>query len=525
MKMAISRNTFNFLASLYFVCFLNIPFWSEIFKIIKASNTCDLLYVLSMFICLSAVFTVVFNLILLPHIQKTVVTILSLIAIFATYNMYYFKVVISAEMIQNVFETDIHEATDLFSAKFGTWALLLGAPLFSLFFFNISNKTEVLSEIKSRLKAIIMAAFLIIIAAGISYKTIVVIHRNHRNLISLVTPINCFFYVGKFIKKHNAAPPTFTKIGQDAVKGTQWKNVTKKTVVVIVVGEAARSGNFSLNGYARETNPLLKKKNVISLRNVSACATSTAEAVPGIFSRLPRKNYTPEKAAQEENLLDVLSRIGFSIFWRDNNSSSKGVASRFKEENIRHLNQNDEALLNGLEDYVKNIKTDSIIVLHQLGSHGPAYYKRYPKEFDKFRPGCNTNEIQSCKTPELVNTYDNTILYTDYILAKVIDLLEKNENLNTAMIYVSDHGQSLGEFGIYLHGTPYMIAPKEQIHIPWIMWFSKNFSKEFSIDEKNLRAKEKAEYSHDNFFHSMLGLLGIETQEYQKNLDIFKKEP
>jgi len=148
-----------------------------------------------------------------------------------------------------------------------------------------------------------------------------------------------------------------------------------------------------------------------------------------------------------------------------------------------------------------------------------------PKEFDKFRPGCNTNEIQSCKAPELVNTYDNTILYTDYILAKVIDLLEKNKNLNTAMIYVSDHGQSLGEFGIYLHGTPYMIAPKEQIHIPWIMWFSKSFSKEFSIDEKNLRAKERAKYSHDNFFHSMLGLLGIETQEYQKNLDIFKKEP
>jgi lipid A ethanolaminephosphotransferase len=318
-------------------------------------------------------------------------------------------------------------------------------------------------------------------------------------------------------------PKEFTQIALDAVKGPLWKNVTKRSLLIIVVGEAARSSNFSLNGYARETNPLLKTKNVISLKNVSSCGTCTAVAVPGIFSKLPRVNYTPEKAAQEENLLDVLSRIGFSILWRDNNSSSKGVATRFREENIRHLSQNDEALLAGLDSYIKKLKHDSILVLHQLGSHGPAYHKRYPEEFNKFKPGCNTNEIQSCKKSDLVNTYDNTILYTDYILTKIIETLENNTQLNTAMIYISDHGESLGEYGIYLHGTPYLIAPKEQTHIPWIMWLSDSFSQEFGVDVNSLRVKAETEkYSHDNFFHSVLGLLDIKTHEYDQSLDIFK---
>jgi lipid A ethanolaminephosphotransferase len=238
---------------------------------------------------------------------------------------------------------------------------------------------------------------------------------------------------------------------------------------------------------------------------------------------LPREKYTQEEAAQEENLLDVLSRAGFSILWRDNNSSSKGVAARLKEENIRHLDQNDEALLTGLDNYIKSLKHDAVIVLHQLGSHGPAYHKRYPEEFNKFKPGCNTNEIQSCKKSDLVNTYDNTILYTDYILTKIIETLENNTQLNTAMIYISDHGESLGEYGIYLHGTPYLIAPKEQTHIPWIMWLSDSFSQEFGVDVNSLRVKaETGKYSHDNFFHSVLGLLDIKTHEYDESLDIFK---
>ena len=521
--MKINRNIFIVFLSFYFVCLLNIPFWNAVFKIINFDNTSDLIYLVSMFIGLSAFFTIAFNLLLFPYTQKTLIVVLASAAIFSSYHMHYFKVVIDANMIQNVLQTDIHESLDLLSTKFGLWFILLSFPLLFLCFFKIIYQPKFFSELKARIIAIIIAALLIAISVGSAYKTTIVIHRNNRNLIGLITPTNCIYYLGKYIKKQNQTPQEFTKIALDAAKGPLWKNVTKKSLLIIVVGEAARSDNFSLNGYTRQTNPLLGTKNVISLKNVSSCGTCTAVAVPGIFSKLPRENYTPEKAAQQENLLDILSRIGFSILWRDNNSSSKGVAARLKEENIRHLDQNDEALLAGLDSYIKSLKHDAVIVLHQLGSHGPAYHKRYPEKFNKFKPGCNTNEIQSCKKSDLVNTYDNTILYTDYILAKIIETLENNNQLNTAMIYVSDHGESLGEYGIYLHGTPYLIAPKEQTRIPWIMWLSDSFSQEFNIDINSLKVKaETGKYSHDNFFHSVLGLLDIKTHEYDQRLDVFR---
>ena len=366
--MKINRNIFIVFLSFYFVCLLNIPFWNAVFKIVNFDNTSDLIYLVSMFIGFSAIFSIAFNFLLFPYTQKTLIVVLASAAIFSSYHMHYFKVVIDADMIQNVLQTDIHESLDLLSTKFGLWFLLLGFPLLSLCFFKIIYQPKFFSELKARIIAIIIAALLIAISVGAAYKTIIVIHRNNRNLISLITPINCIYYLGKYIKKQNQTPQEFTKIALDAAKGALWKNVTKKSLLVIVVGEAARSDNFSLNGYTRQTNPLLKTKNVISLKNVSSCGTCTAVAVPGIFSKLPRENYTPEKAAQQENLLDILSRIGFSILWRDNNSSSKGVAARLKEENIRHLDQNDEALLTGLDSYIKSLKHDAVIVLHQLGS-------------------------------------------------------------------------------------------------------------------------------------------------------------
>ena len=517
-----NRNIFILFVSLYFVCFLNIPFWCENFKLIKFDQASDFIYLGAMFVGLTAAFTIVFNLILFKYIEKSLVLVLAAIAIFASYHMYYFKVVINLDMIQNVLQTDVHESIDLISMKFGLWVFCLISPLFCLYFLKINYEPRILKEIKSRLIAIILSALLIACSVGIAYKNIVVIHRNNRNLTKLVNPISCMYYLGKSINLRFQPASKFTQIGLDAAKGPRWQNVTKKSVLVIVVGEAARAGNFSLNGYARETNPGLKTKNVISLKNVSSCGTCTAVSVPGMFSRLPRSHYTPEKAASEENLLDILARAGFSIFWRDN-SSSKGVASRFKEDNIRHLDQNDEALLDGLDEYIKALQTDTIIVLHQLGSHGPAYYKRYPEKFNQFKPGCNTNEIQSCKKPDLVNTYDNTILYTDYVLTQLIELLTKNNQFNTAMIYVADHGESLGEYGLYLHGTPYLIAPSEQTHIPWIMWISDSFAQEFGIDVSSLKVKaDTRKYSHDNLFHSVLGLLDIGTNEYDQSLDVFK---
>ena len=182
----------------------------------------------------------------------------------------------------------------------------------------------------------------------------------------------------------------------------------------------------------------------------------------------------------------------------------------------------DDLLLETFNDYVKNAPVaDRVIVLHHAGSHGPAYYRRYPKAFEKFTPVCNTNAIQGCSQQALINTYDNTILYTDYIVAQTIDTLIKDaKDYQTALWYVSDHGESTGERGLYLHGTPYMFAPSQQTHIPMFAWFSPNFAFTHAQAQQCLKQKQSVPVAHDNLFHTMLGLLGVSTSVYERDLDL-----
>jgi lipid A ethanolaminephosphotransferase len=222
-----------------------------------------------------------------------------------------------------------------------------------------------------------------------------------------------------------------------------------------------------------------------------------------------------------------VKRSGASVLWRDNNSDSKGVALRVAYQDYRSSQNNtlcdeecrDEGMLVGLQEYVDAQKGDVVIVLHQMGNHGPAYYKRYPKNFEKFTPVCQTNQVEKCTSEEIGNAYDNVILYTDYFLSKTIAFLKQNDkNFQTAMIYMADHGESLGEKGLYLHGIPYFMAPDEQTHVGALMWFGKK-SKE-RIDVQTVRQKAGEEYSHDNLFHTILGVMGVQTALYDQTKDI-----
>jgi lipid A ethanolaminephosphotransferase len=157
-----------------------------------------------------------------------------------------------------------------------------------------------------------------------------------------------------------------------------------------------------------------------------------------------------------------------------------------------------------------------------MGSHGPAYFKRYTEEFKKFTPTCDTADIQTCAKEQIINTYDNTILYTDYILSSIIDAAKKSSDYKIGVLYVSDHGESLGENNIYLHGFPYKLAPKEQKQIPMILWMSESMKKYSYIDYDCLKKEAFAKhYSHDNLFHSLIGLLEIKSKVYDKNEDLF----
>jgi lipid A ethanolaminephosphotransferase len=190
-----------------------------------------------------------------------------------------------------------------------------------------------------------------------------------------------------------------------------------------------------------------------------------------------------------------------------------------KKNTVCDIECRDEGMLVGLQDYIDSKKTgDILIVLHQMGNHGPAYYKRYPESFERFTPVCKTNQLEKCTSEEINNAYDNAILYTDYFLSKVITLLKQNRGFETAMFYISDHGESLGENNLYLHGLPYFMAPETQTHIPAVMWFGDGFK----IDKKLLKEKAKGEYSQNNLFHTLLGFMEVKTEVYDKNLDIIE---
>jgi lipid A ethanolaminephosphotransferase len=318
-----------------------------------------------------------------------------------------------------------------------------------------------------------------------------------------------------------------TPIGKDAkvIK----KEGSKAKIVILVVGEATRADHLSLNGYKKETTPQLEKEDIINFSNVYSCGTSTALSVPCMFSVYDRANYSYKKGIRSENVLDVLKHTNeISVLWRDNNSDSKGVALRVAYEHYKSTFNNticienecrDEGMLVGLDDYInKQGNNDVLIVLHQMGNHGPAYFKRYPKAFEKFTPVCKTNQLEECTQEEISNAYDNAILYTDDFLVKTIALLKKYDSTHqTAMIYISDHGESLGENGIYLHGLPYFMAPDAQKHIPAFIWANATLKERFNLAEIDTKRK----WSHDYLFHSLLGIFDVKTEVYDTKLDIF----
>lgn len=305
-----------------------------------------------------------------------------------------------------------------------------------------------------------------------------------------------------------------------------------KTVLVLIIGETSRGMNFSLNGYSRQTNPYLSKEDVISFVDVTSAGTSTAVSVPCMFSHLPRTECDPVKAQNTENLLDVLQKAGYQILWLENDDGCKGVCSRVPNKEMIEIGHPalcdkdscfDEVMLEHLDDYLKKVNQDTVVVLHLIGSHGPTYHKRYPDNFRIFTPTCDTADLQKCSRQQIINTYDNTVAYTDYIVAKAIELLKQRPNFEAGLLYVSDHGESLGENALYLHGVPYAFAPKEQTQVPMILWMSEVMKKEDHVDYECLKEKVRPiALSHDNLFHSLLGLMEIKTELYNQQYDFFR---
>ncbi|MCJ7601268.1 MAG: phosphoethanolamine--lipid A transferase [Desulfobulbaceae bacterium] len=521
--MKITQTNLILSAALFFVVFDNLAFLKHVIEVYPASLK-NIGFLASLAVGLTGFLTLLLTLVCSRYTTKPVLILLLLASSFASYFMNNYNVVIDYTMIQNILQTDFKESADLLSLKLFIYLCLLGLlPAFFIYTARIEPVSWQKSAIaKIKIGAIsVLIVFTMILCFSKFYTSF---FREHKPLRYYTNPIYYIYAVGNYINKtYNNADVVVKSLDQAArIPATD----LDRELVILVVGEAVRADRFSLNGYPRETNPLLKKEGIISFSNMYSCGTSTAYSVPCMFSIFGQDEYSDGKGMSTENLLDVLSHAGTNVLWRDNNSDSKGVAHRVSYQDYKQPEVNpicdlecrDEGMLIGLQEYIDDQKEgDILIVLHQMGNHGPAYYKRYPESFEKFTPVCRTNQFDECTNDEISNGYDNAILYTDYFLSKVIELLKNNSNrFETAMVYLSDHGESLGEYGIYLHGLPYVMAPDPQKHVGALFWFGESFK----IDTNALLRKSTKRFSQDNLFHTILGLFEVETTVYDKSMDI-----
>ena len=475
---------------------------------------------------------------------KLVKPVLMFVLIYAGLGAYFmlsYGIVVDKNMLINVLQTDLRESKELFSLQLllvlGLMALL---PILLLWRVKVQS-VPFFVQLKHNILLMLLAIVLAVSAVMLTFQSTASVMRNHKELRFMINPLNSVYALGLIV----AEPFTRVKlamqaIGQDAKTGISWQANKKPALLIVVIGETARAANFSLNGYARDTNPELAQAHVANFSNVHACGTSTAASVPCMFSHLGREAYN-KRAADYEGLLPVLKHAGLSVLWRDNNAGCKGVCSAEPAEyedmsrlSVVDLCENqacfDEILLHQLDERVasalkaRNTNTANglVIFMHQMGSHGPAYYLRSPKAYKAFLPECVSNNLQDCTQAQVINAYDNTIRYTDHFLAQTVMWLNSHENqYDTAMLYVSDHGESLGENNTYLHGLPYVIAPDVQKHVPMIAWLSPQMQARSSVTMACLQQQKDVALSHDNLFHSVLGLLDIHTNIYRPELDLF----
>ena len=487
----------------------------------------------AMFVALTAFYFAAAAFFSTRHTVRPLLASLLVVSAGASYYMDRYTVYMDRSMLANVLATDYKEARELLSPGMAAHILLLGAlPAALLWWPRLATRGW------GRALAVRTGWIAAALAVGVGSLLLVFadfssLMRNKPSLRYLITPGNIVASLSANAWGRARRPnQPRTVVGADAVAGPSDR--TRPALFVLVVGETARAQNFSLNGYARRTNPQLAARGAISFVDAVACGTSTEVSLPCMFSQFGRARYDEERILTHESVLHVLARGGVRVQWRDNQSGCKGVcdglpADRPDREADPLLCAGgqclDEILLKGMDQVLGDAKGNLLVVMHQLGSHGPAYFKRYPAAFRRFTPACESEDLRLCSAQEIVNAYDNSLLYTDHFLGKVIDFLEQAQQTHdTAMLYVSDHGESLGEGGLYLHGMPYAIAPDVQTRVPFVLWMSQEFRRSFGIDAACLTAKATSQRaSHDQLFHSLLGIFGVQTRVYDPGLDVFAR--
>ncbi len=517
----------------------NLPLWQRI-DALGGSPAQRLLLIAGMGAVIAAALVVLLSLLAWPRVFRPVATGLLLVTAFNTHFMWQYGVVIDPTMLANALHTDAHEVRDLLSWTMpGTVLLVAGLPLWALWRRPLALR-RAWPQAGRNLLGALSALALLVGAALLSYQGLASLMRNHKDLRYMANPLNTVYAGARLaVDQVPRQVRPLQPVGEDAKLGASYARQQRPPLLVLVIGETARAQNFGLNGYARQTTPGLARwqaqGDLVNFGQVSSCGTNTQVSLPCIFSPLTRAQ-GGDKTPEHENLLDVLQRAGLAVLWVDNQSGCKGVCDR-----VPHASANDHAvpglcegsecfdaaMLDGLDQRIDALDPQRrargvVLVMHQMGSHGPAYAHRAPENRKRFLPECRSVRLSDCPHDQLVNAYDNSIAYTDSFLDQTLQWLKARADRgseDTGLIYVSDHGESLGENGLYLHGVPYAIAPVQQTRVPMVGWFSKGLQQRTGLSVGCLRGRADQPISHDHIFHSVLGLMDVQTRAHQPALD------
>ena len=526
------------LVSVWLATACNVPLWREVAALPDHTGLRGASFGLAFAVIVAAGNVALLSLLAWGRGLKPALVLVVLMAALGTYFMLSYGIVIDASMLTNVLQTDVREAGDLLNWRLAATVLALAAPPLWWLLQRPVRPLGALRHVAHNGLLLLGAVVVLVASLLLVFQDFASTMRNHTQLRYLINPLNSVYALGHIATKPlRIDTSTMLPLGRDAQLGASYAGQTKPPLLVLVLGETARSANFGLNGYARPTTPLLSaRSDLVSATNAWSCGTSTAASLPCMFSHLGRDGFEGRKT-NSETLLDVLQHAGLAVLWVDNQSGCKGVCDRVAQTSTTALKDpalcpdgecSDPIMLKVLEERITALPAEqrargTVVVLHQMGSHGPAYYKRSDASLKRFGPECTSNALQECDQAQVVNAYDNSIVATDHFLNATIQWLETQaDKAQTAMVYVSDHGESLGEGNLYLHGLPYAIAPDVQKQVPWITWLSPAMQSRSGVATACLQ-KDLAQrrITHDGYFHAVLGLMDVQSTVYQAEQDIY----
>jgi lipid A ethanolaminephosphotransferase len=515
--------------ALFIVALDNDPLWRAAWR--ATDNDDHRLAILStIFALVFVTLTTVLSFALGTKLLRTVAALLLVVAASCGFFMAQYGVVIDQSMIRNTVETTALEATPLLSPSYFWHVALYGVLPAILVFVAPLARLRWPTELFVRFGT--AAAGITVLAAilYVNYAAAVFFGRENDDLKLQINPAYPLWAAATYgFSSDNDALEARSPL--DVQLAPAGATPRKPALVVLVMGETARADRFSFNGYERDTNRYTRARDVVNFPRVVSCGTSTAESVPCLFSGFGQAQFSHAAAMGRESIVGAMQRLGVSTFWRDNSTGCKHVCDEQHFEQRANWAQPDlcdttgcfdEVLLEDFDALLTDRTRDHFIVLHQRGSHGPAYHTDVPQWAKEYFPECDLPNLRNCDRATINNSYDNTILYTDYFVSRVIDELDKRgTEFDTAMLYVSDHGESLGENGLYLHGLPYSMAPREQTEVPMLFWASADFYGErANVDPQCLRSAAKNDTSHDAIFHTLLPLFGLASPLYDEQLDL-----